>query len=101
LTREELLGLDADTVLRRLFWEEKALRFEPQVPRCACTCSRQRVGGMLMSLGRPEVDSIVAERGDVEVGCEFCGQQYRFDAVDIGELFTAPADHPPGSDAVN
>jgi molecular chaperone Hsp33 len=54
-----------------------------------------------MSLGRPEVDSIVAERGDVEVGCEFCGQQYRFDAVDIGELFTAPADHPPGSDAVN
>ena len=91
LTREELLGLDADTVLR----------FEPQVPRFACTCSRQRVGGMLMSLGRPEVDSIVAERGDVEVGCEFCGQQYRFDAVDVGELFTAPADHPPGSDAVN
>ena len=101
LTREELLGLDADTVLRRLFWEEKVLRFEPQVPRFACTCSRQRVGGMLMSLGRPEVDSIVAERGDVEVGCEFCGQQYRFDAVDVGELFTAPADHPPGSDAVN
>jgi len=72
------------------------LRFEPQVPRFACTCSRQRVGGMLRSLGRPEVDSIIAERGDVEVGCEVCGQQYRFDVVDVGELFTAPADHPPG-----
>jgi molecular chaperone Hsp33 len=101
LTPEELLSLDADTVLRRLFWEEQVLRFEPQTPRFACTCSRQRVGGMLLSLGRQEVDSVVAERGDVEVGCEFCGAQYRFDAVDVGELFTAPADHPPGSDAVN
>jgi molecular chaperone Hsp33 len=101
LTREELLSLDADTVLRRLFWEEKVLRFEPLQPRFACSCSRQRVAGMLLSLGRQEVDGIVAERGDVEVGCEFCGVQYRFDAVDVGELFTAPADHPPGSDAVN
>jgi molecular chaperone Hsp33 len=56
---------------------------------------------MLRSLGRPEVDDIIAERGDVEVGCEFCGQQYRFDPVDVGEVFTAPADHPPGSSAVN
>jgi molecular chaperone Hsp33 len=101
LTREELLSLDADTVLRRLFWEEKVLRFEPLLPRFACSCSRQRVGGMLLSLGRQEVDGIVAERGNVEVGCEFCGAQYRFDAVDVGELFIAPADHPPGSDAVN
>ncbi|MFM7848254.1 MAG: Hsp33 family molecular chaperone HslO [Rubrivivax sp.] len=101
LTREELLGLDADTVLRRLFWEERVLRFEPQVPRFSCTCSRQRVGGMLRSLGRQEVDSILAELGQVEVGCEFCGRQYRFDAVDVGELFTAPVDHPPGSGAVN
>ena len=101
LTADELLGLDADTVLRRLFWEEKVLRFEPQRPRFACTCSRHRVSGMLLSLGRQEVDSIVAERGEVEVGCEFCGAQYRFDAVDVGELFVAPADHPPGSDTVN
>jgi molecular chaperone Hsp33 len=101
LTREELLSLDADTLLRRLFWEEKVLRFEPQVPRFACTCSRERVGGMLLSLGRQEVESILAERRDVEVGCEFCGAQYRFDAVDVGELFTPPVDHPPGSEAVN
>jgi molecular chaperone Hsp33 len=101
LTREELLGLDADTLLRRLFWEERLVRFEPRTPRFACTCSRQRVAGMLTGLGRTEVDSIVEERGDVEVGCEFCGLHYRFDAVDVGELFTAPQDHPPGSSTVN
>jgi molecular chaperone Hsp33 len=98
---EELLALDAETVLRRLFWEEKLLRFEPRTPRFACTCSRQRVSGMLQGLGREEVDSIVAEQGRVEVGCEFCGIRYRFDAVDAGELFVAAVDHPPGSSAVN
>jgi molecular chaperone Hsp33 len=44
LTREELLTLDVDTILHRLFWEEKVIRFEPQSPRFACTCSRERVG---------------------------------------------------------
>ena len=100
LTREELLTLDADTLLRRLYWEEDVRRFEPLVPRFACRCSRERVRGMLRSLGADEVNGIVAERGDVEIGCEFCGLQYRFDAVDVGELFTPERDQPPGSGAL-
>jgi len=100
LTREELLSLPAERVLHRLFWEETLRVFEPLSPRFACTCSRERVRGMLRGLGREEVDSIVAERGDVEIGCEFCGTQYRFDAVDVGELFTPGVQQPPGSRAV-
>ncbi len=100
LTREELLALPAERVLHRLFWEESLRVFEPLSPRFACTCSRERVGGMLRGLGREEVDSIVAERGDVEIGCEFCGVQYHFDAVDVGELFTPGVQQPPGSRAV-
>ena len=45
---------------------------------------------MLRSLGRAEVDDIVREQSQVEVGCEFCGLRYRFDPVDVGELFAAP-----------
>jgi molecular chaperone Hsp33 len=101
LTKAELLALDAETILRRLYWEERVTRFQPQTPRFACTCSRERVGAMLQSLGREEVDGIVAERGSVEVGCEFCGTQYRFDAVDAVDLFTPPGNHPPGSASVN
>ncbi len=91
LKREELLLLDADTILRRLFWEEKLLRFEPQAselaPRFACTCSRERVARMLKSLGHEEAESIIAERGEIEVGCEFCGAQYRFDPIDAAQVF--------------
>ena len=95
LTREELLGLPPERVLHRLFWEESLRVFEPQHPTFACTCDRARVRGMLRSLGREESDSLIAERGLVEVGCEFCGTQYRFDAVDVGEMFAQPQDQPP------
>ena len=100
LAREELLALDADTLLRRLYWEEDVRRFAPQQPRFACRCSRERVRGMLRGLGAQEVEGIVAERGEVEIGCEFCGLQYRFDAVDVGELFAPVRDQPPGSAAL-
>lgn len=101
LTRDELLTLDVDTILRRLFWEEKLIRFEPQQgengPRFACTCSRERVSNMLRGLGEEEAQSILAERKDIEVGCEYCGQQYRFDAVDVAQLFVpSAASQPPG-----
>jgi molecular chaperone Hsp33 len=102
LKREELLGLDADTILHRLFWEENLRRFEPMTgehgPRFACTCSRDRVGSMLRSLGRDEVESILAEQGQVEVGCEFCGAQYHFDPVDAAQVFLKPAQQAPASD---
>jgi molecular chaperone Hsp33 len=100
LKRDELLSLDVDTILHRLFWEEKVLRFEPAQPRFACTCSRERVASMLHSLGVAEVESILTEQDRVEVGCDFCGVQYRFDAVDAAAIFTRPLDHPPGPTTV-
>ena len=101
LTREELLALDPQAVLHRLFWEEQVRLFEPHQPRFACTCSRERVGKMLESLGREEVDGIVVEQGRVEIGCDFCGTKYHFDAVDVGELFTPASNQPPGSTTLN
>ena len=101
LKREELLELDVDTILRRLFWEEDLRRFEPlagaEGPRFACSCSRERVSSMLNSLGSDEVESIIAEQGQVEVGCDFCGAQYRFDPVDAAQVFVQPAKQPPAS----
>ena len=100
LTREELLKLQPEQILHRLFWEETLRVFEPAAPRFACNCSRERVRNMLRGLGREESESLIAERGEVEVGCEFCGLQYRFDAVDVGEMFTPVRDQPPGPAAV-
>jgi len=91
LKREELLTLDVETILHRLFWEEKLLRFEAPTdesgPRFSCSCSRERVAKMVRSLGQAEADSILQEREVIEVGCDYCGVQYRFDAVDAAQIF--------------
>ena len=101
LKRDELLAWDADTLLRRLFWEENLTRFEPLTgaagPRFACSCSRERVSRMIHSLGAAEAQSILAERENIEVGCDFCGLQYQFDAVDAAQLFVQPGQMAAGN----
>ena len=105
LKQEELLALDVDTILRRLFWEESVTRFEPMIgdtgPRFACTCSREKVGAMIVGLGIEEAQGILAERGDIEVACEFCGVQYHFDPIDTAQLFQPPAVRAEGGSAAH
>jgi molecular chaperone Hsp33 len=87
LKADELLTLPPGDTLMRLFHEETLRQFEQEPLSFACTCSREKVGSMLKMLGREEVDAVLAEQGGVEITCEFCDRQYRFDAVDIAQLF--------------
>jgi molecular chaperone Hsp33 len=104
LKREELLDLDVETILRRLFWEEQLTIFSPAqsdaAPRFACSCSRERVSRMILGLGLQEANSILAERPEIEVGCEFCGVHYRFDPIDVTQIFNAGVEPPPASSMV-
>ncbi|WP_298293358.1 Hsp33 family molecular chaperone HslO [Thiomonas sp.] len=95
LTSQELLELPPEDILRRLFWDDDVRVFEPLSPRFHCTCSRERVAGMLRLLGREEVSAILAERGEIDVRCEFCGQGYAFDAVDAAQVFVDTVAQPP------
>jgi molecular chaperone Hsp33 len=87
LTQEELQGLADAEIVHRLFNEDDVRIFEPAPVYFRCRCSRDRVGGMLQGLGETETRSILAERGEVEVRCDFCNRAYVFDAVDVGQLF--------------
>ena len=86
---EELLALPGPQVIRRLYHEEDIRVFDPRVVSFRCSCSRERVVNMLRMLGHGEVKSIIAERGAVEVNCEFCNRHYGFDAVDAEQIFAA------------
>lgn len=85
----ELLTLTPNQLLHRLFHEEDLRIFEPRPVFFRCSCSRDRVVGMLRMLGPDEVRGVIAERGEVEVRCEFCNRRYAFDAVDSEEVFAA------------
>ena len=92
----ELLGLDAQQILHRLFFEEDVRLFEGLPVAFRCSCSRERVENTLRMLGHEEIRGIIEERGSLEVTCEFCNQQYVFDAVDAEALF---ADSPLSGDS--
>ena len=89
LRGEELQALSDRDILRRLFAEDDVRLFESAPVFFRCRCSRERVIGMLRSLGAEEIRSVLAERGEVEVRCDFCNRAYRFDPVDIEQLFAA------------
>lgn len=89
LTAEELLNLDCATVLHRLFHEEQVELYPAEPVVFECSCSRQRTADALVQVSRTELEEIIAEQGHIEVTCQFCNEQYRFDAVDVTLLFTA------------
>ena len=91
LTTEELRTLPDAQILHRLFNEDDLRLFEPSPVYFRCRCSRERVAGMLQGLGEPETRAVLAERGEVEVRCDFCNRAYVFDAVDVERLFNAGA----------
>jgi molecular chaperone Hsp33 len=94
LTPEELRTLSDQEILHRLFNEDDVRLFEPAPVFFRCRCSRERVSSMLQGLGEKETRSVLAERGEVEVRCDFCNRAYVFDAVDVAALFNSgvPAD---------
>ncbi len=87
VTPEEMLGLNMDDLMHRLFWEEPLLLNDQRQCEFRCQCSRQKVASMLQMLGKEEVDSILIEQHAVSVNCEYCNLKYAFDAVDAAALF--------------
>lgn len=96
ISSRELLTLDPREVMHRLFHEFDLRVFSERPTAFRCSCSRERVSGMLRMLGHEEIDSILAEQGSISVNCEFCNQAYSFDGIDAAQLFVP---HAPDSDA--
>jgi molecular chaperone Hsp33 len=94
LTEDELLSTEPATMLRRLFGEAPIRLFEPRPVTVACRCSPASIEAMLVSLGVDEVQTIVAEQGQVEITCEFCGRQHRYAPADVQRLFAAAGAKP-------
>jgi len=87
LGKAELLATPAEALLHRLFHEERPELLGSKPLSFACSCSRERVAGMLQSLGEEEARAAAEDTGAVEVRCEFCGREYHFPLTEFGILF--------------
>lgn len=91
---EELFTLSATDALWRLYHEEEVTVYDPQDVEFKCTCSRERCAGALKTLPDEEIDSIMAEDGEIDMHCDYCGTHYVFNSMDIAEIRNnaSPAD---------
>jgi len=55
-------------------------------PEYKCNCNRERIEKALISVGREELEKILAEDGETELGCYFCGTNYHFSGEEIREI---------------
>ncbi|MGI3129625.1 Hsp33 family molecular chaperone HslO [Halopseudomonas pachastrellae] len=94
LTAEELISLDNQTLLHRLYHEEDVRLFDARPARFECSCSAERSGNALVSLGRDDVLELLQEQGgEITVDCQFCNSRYRYDEAAVLALFEAAAEH--------
>ncbi|XKY16082.1 Hsp33 family molecular chaperone HslO [Stutzerimonas stutzeri] len=96
LSTEELLGLNSETILHRLYHQEQVRLFEPRPIVFRCSCSRERSASAVMSLGQDDAEQLLQEQGGaITIDCQFCNHSYRFDAADIAQLFAGAGTEGP------
>lgn len=81
---DELLDADLppESLLYRLFHEERVRVFPHQPLAAFCQCSEERVAQMLKRFSPEEIVDMVQE-GRIEVTCEFCNRRYQFEAAKL------------------
>jgi len=89
LTKNELLTLDSNKIIYRLFNQYDIRQFTPELVKFKCTCSHQKVSNMLLSLDYQEAKNMIHQSEYIEVSCEFCNKMYRFNELDITEIFSS------------
>lgn len=93
LQTQEHLSTETDELAKRLFWEEDPDGLAERQAHFECTCSREKVGKMLVTLGQAELDDALAENPTVEIQCDFCNANYSFTRAECQALFTEGADN--------
>lgn len=95
LSNEELMQKPIDTIMHQLFWQYPIEQQTTQDAQFGCTCSPAKVTNMLNMLGEEEAISMIDENDQVEVACDFCGQEYVLTDTQVRGLFDPKTAHNP------
>ncbi len=71
-------GLSLEEIIEKLFGEFNIEILEKKDVKFKCNCNRERIEGVLISLGYEELNSIIEEDGQAEIVCHFCNTKYNF-----------------------
>lgn len=79
-------GLSPEELLYAVLGEDKVKVLETMDVQFNCTCSRERIESVLISLGKTELEQVREEEEETEVHCHFCNERYKFSKEDIKNL---------------
>ncbi|MBL8405849.1 MAG: Hsp33 family molecular chaperone HslO [Dechloromonas sp.] len=89
----ELLELDAESLLTRLFHEDIAAHgirlYDPLPVAYHCPEDWEKVRDMIRGIGRADAEAILAEHGEILIRDDICNREYRFTPDDVTALFAA------------
>lgn len=89
----ELLELDAESLLTRLFHEDIAAHgirlYDPLPVAYHCPEDWEKVRDMIRGIGRADAEAILAEHGEILIRDDICNREYRFTPDDVAALFAA------------
>jgi len=84
---EELLELDANTILTRLYHEDNPRVFDPQPIQFKCGCNREKTMTALVNVGQQTLLDDVEKNGEIKISCHYCLKDYVFNEQDIKSIF--------------
>jgi len=84
---DELLHLENEQILRRLYHEEVVRTYDSEGLKFSCSCTKERLSVALEQMGYEECQEIIDEQQKIRADCQFCGQHYSFGQSDINGLF--------------
>jgi len=84
---DELLHLDNQELLHRLYHEETVRLFDDESLKFSCSCSKERLSTALDQMGYEQCQEIIDEQQKIRADCQFCGQHYSFGQSDINGIF--------------
>lgn len=87
LKAQELIGLDAQEILYRLYNEEEVRLPEVEALKFGCTCSKERCATALEQIGVDAVRETLEEQNPITMDCQFCSSRYTFSAEEALGLF--------------
>ncbi len=79
-------GMSPEDMMQKLFAGYDIQFSDSIVPEYHCDCSKERVYKAVMSVGKAEIEDMIADGKPIEVGCHFCNKKYIFDLPDLQSM---------------
>lgn len=79
-------GMTPTDIIEKLFEGYDIVYSDTIEPAYQCDCSEERVYKAIMSIGRADIEEMIADNQPIEVNCHFCNKNYIFDIEDLKSM---------------